>query len=137
MTDAAMSHSAERGPLLAVSGLFAVNGALVGGVGATLPAMRVRLGVDPAGLAVLLLSLAAAVVVSVQIEGRLADSHGARNPSLPASALLVAGVVSLAFAPTLPTAVVAAALAGLGNGAMDVWMNALVVRVEQAVAGRS
>lgn len=50
VTDAAMPQSDERGSLLTVAGLFAVNGALVGGVGATLPAMRVRLGVDPAGL---------------------------------------------------------------------------------------
>jgi MFS family permease len=132
MTDAAVPHKSERRSLLAVAGLFAVNGALVGGVGATLPAMRVRLGVDPAGLAVLPVSLAAAAVVSMQIGGRLADSRGARNVSLPASALRVAGVASLAFAPTLLAAAAAAALAGLGNGAMDVSMNALGVRVEQA-----
>ena len=117
---------------MAVAGLFAVNGALVGGIGATLPAMRLRLGVDVDGLAILLVSLAAAAVVSMQIGGRLADSRGARNVALPASALLIAGVVALAFAPTLPLAAAAAALAGLGNGAMDVSMNALGVRVEQA-----
>ena len=132
MTDAASVHDAQRGSLLAVAGLFGVNGALVGGIGATLPAIRVRLGVDPAGLAVLLVSLAAAAVVSMQIGGRLADRRGARNVVLPASALLVAGVASLAFAPTLPMAAAATALAGLGNGAMDVSMNALGVRVEQA-----
>ena len=68
----------------------------------------------------------------MQIGGRLADSRGARNVALPASVLLVAWVASLAFAPTLPTALAAAALTGLGNGAMDVSMNALGVRVEQA-----
>ena len=132
MTGAANAHDAERMSVLAVAGLFAVNGALVGGVGATLPAMRVRLGVDPGGLAVVLVSLAAAAVVSMQIGGRLADSRGARNVVLPASALLVGGVVFLAFAPTLPVAAAAAALAGLGNGAMDVSMNALGVGVEEA-----
>jgi MFS family permease len=96
--------------------------------------MRQRLGVDAGGLAVLLVSLAAAAVVSMQIGGRLADSRGARNVALPASALLIAGVASLAFAPTLPIAAAAAALAGLGNGAMDVSMNALGVRIEQARA---
>ena len=119
-------------PLLAVAGLFAVNGALVGGIGATLPAMRLRLGVDVGGLAVLLVSLAAAAVVSMQIGGRLTDSRGARNVALSASALLIAGVAALAFAPNLPLAASCAVLAGLGNGAMDVSMNALGVRVEQA-----
>jgi MFS family permease len=119
-------------PLLAVAALFAVNGALVGGIGATLPAMRLRLGVDVGGLAVLLVALASAAVVSMQVGGRLADSRGPRNVVLPASALLIAGVAALAFAPTLPLAAAAAVLVGLGNGAMDVSMNALGVRVEQA-----
>jgi len=132
VSEAAIVHEADRGSLLAAAGLFAVNGALVGGIGATLPAMRLRLGVDAGGLAVLLVSLAAAAVVSMQIGGRLADTRGARNVVLPACALLIAGVASLAFAPTLPMAAAAAALAGLGNGAMDVSMNALGVRVEQA-----
>jgi len=132
VSEAAIVHEADRGSLLAAAGLFAVNGALVGGIGATLPAMRLRLGVDAGGLAVLLVSLAAAAVVSMQIGGRQADTRGARNVVLPACALLIAGVASLAFAPTLPMAAAAAALAGLGNGAMDVSMNALGVRVEQA-----
>jgi MFS family permease len=119
-------------PLLAVAGLFVVNGALIGGIGGTLPAMRQRLGVDTAGLAMLLVSLAAAALVSMQIGGRLADSRGPRSVVFPASALLIAGVAALAFAPTLPLAAAAAALAGMGNGAMDVSMNALGVRVEQA-----
>jgi len=117
--------------LLAVAGLFAVNGLLIGGIGGTLPAMRQRLDVDAGGLAVLLVSLSVAAVVSMQIGGRLADSRGARNVAMPACALLIAGVGSLAFAPTLPLAAAAMALAGLGNGAMDVSMNALGVRVEQ------
>ena len=38
----------------------------------------------------------------------------------------------LALAPTYPVAILAAALFGLGNGAMDVAMNALGVQVEAA-----
>src|SRR5450631_1407271 len=71
---------------------------LIGGIGATLPAMRLRLGVGAGGLAVLMVCLAAAALVSMQIGGRLADSRGARNVALPACALLIAGVMSLAFA---------------------------------------
>lgn len=82
--------------LLAVAGLFAVNGLLIGGIGGTLPAMRQRLDVDAGGLAVLLVSLSVAAVVSMQIGGRLADSRGARNVAMPACALLIAGVGSLA-----------------------------------------
>lgn len=127
-----MPDLAGAKPLVAVAGLFAVNGTLVGGFGATLPALRERLGVDAGGLAVVLVSLAAAALVSMQVGGRLADSRGARSVVLPASALLIAGIAALAFARSLPFAAAAAALAGLGNGAMDVSMNALGVRVEQA-----
>ena len=122
----------STGSLRAVAALFAVNGALIGGIGGTLPALRLRLGVDAGGLAVLLVSLAAAAVVSMQIGGRLADHRGAGIVVFPAGGLLIAGVASLAFAPTLSLAAAAAALAGLGNGAMDVSMNALGVQVEQA-----
>ena len=132
MTEAAIVHDARS--LVAVAGLFAVNGALIGGFGATLPAMRQRLGVDAGGLAVLLVSLAAAAVVSMQIGGRLADSRGARNVALPASALLIAGSHPWHSPRPCRSAAAAAALAGLGNGAMDVSMNALGVRVEQARA---
>jgi MFS family permease len=134
MRDPVGAELAGTKSLLSVAGLFAVNGALVGGIGASLPAMRERLGVDTGGLAVLLVSLAAAALVSMQIGGRLADSRGARSVVLPASALQIAGCAALAFAPTLPLAAAAIALAGLGNGAMDVSMNALGVRVEQARA---
>jgi MFS family permease len=123
-----------RGPgsLLAVAGLFFVNGLLIGGIGGTLPAMRERLGVDTGGLAVLLVSLTVAAVMSMQIAGRLTDSQGARRVALPACLLLILGVGLLAFAPTLPLAATAMAVAGLGNGAMDVSMNAAGVRVEAA-----
>ena len=134
MRDPVGAELAGTKSLLSVAGLFAVNGALVGGIGASLPAMRERLGVDTGGLAVLLVSLAAAALLSMQIGGRLADSRGARSVVLPASALQIAGCAALAFAPTLPLAAAAIALAGLGNGAMDVSMNALGVRVEQARA---
>jgi MFS family permease len=113
-----------------VAGLFVVNGLLIGGIGGTLPAMRDRLSVGTGGLAVLLVSLTVTALGSMQIGGRLADSHGAGRVALPACALLTVGVGLLAFAPTLPLAAAAMALAGLGNGAMDVSMNALGVRVE-------
>ena len=57
MTEAAIVPQGDRGSVLAVAGLFAVNGALVRGIGAALPAMRARLGVDAGVLAVLLVSL--------------------------------------------------------------------------------
>ena len=78
MTEAPIAHDADATvagnlagtkSLAAVAALFAVNGTLVGGFGATLPALRERLGVDAGVLAVVLVSMAAAALVSMQIGG--------------------------------------------------------------------
>ncbi|WP_432937898.1 MFS transporter [Kribbella sp. CA-253562] len=116
----------------AVFVLFGVNGALIGGVGGTLPAMRDRLGVSASGLSLLLFCLAVSAVLSMQIGGRLADRIGARPVALVTLGLLTAGVGTLAVTSSLAWAVVGMVLAGLGNGAMDVAMNSLGVEIEQA-----
>ena len=128
-TSAAMS---ARTAAVAVALLFATNGMLIGGVGGTLPAMRERLDVSASGLSLLLFCLAASAVVSMQIGGRLADKIGARPVALFTLSLLALGVGLLAITSSLPWAIVAMVLAGLGNGAMDVAMNSLGVQVEQA-----
>jgi MFS family permease len=125
-------HMGSRTAAGAVFLLFGVNGALIGGVGGTLPAMRDRLGVSASGLSLLLFCLALSAVVSMQIGGRLADRIGARPVALVTLCLLTAGVGTLALTDSLPWAIVGMVLAGLGNGAMDVAMNSLGVEVEQS-----
>jgi len=68
----------------------------------------------------------------MQVGGRLADAIGARTVSLVGMPLLVAAAATIALAPTFGVAVVGLVLLGLGNGAMDVGMNALGVQVEAA-----
>lgn len=125
-------HMGSRTAAGAVFLLFGVNGALIGGVGGTLPAMRDRLGVSASGLSLLLFCLAVSAVVSMQIGGRLADRIGARPVALVTLCLLTAGVGTLALTHSLPWAIVGMVLAGLGNGAMDVAMNSLGVEIEQS-----
>ncbi|WBQ08020.1 MFS transporter [Kribbella sp. CA-293567] len=112
--------------------LFVTNGMLIGGIGGTLPALRERLDIDASGLSLLLFCLAFSAVVSMQVGGRLADRIGARPVALCTLTLLALGVGTLAFTTSLPGAIIAMVLAGLGNGAMDVAMNSLGVEVEQA-----
>lgn len=123
---------ASRPAAVAVAALFAANGMLVGGIGGTLPAMGQRLDIDAGGLSVLLLCLAGAAVLSMQIGGRLADAIGARTVALVVTPLMVVGVLLLSIAQSFPIAIAAMVLAGLGNGSMDVSMNALGVQVEKA-----
>jgi MFS family permease len=115
-----------------VVALFAINGLQIGGIGGTLAAMRERLDIGAGGLSALLLCFAAPAVLSMQLGGRLSDSLGARRVALASTPTLIAGIALLAVAPSLPWAIVAMAIGGIGNGAMDVSMNAIGVQVEQA-----
>jgi hypothetical protein len=55
----------RRSAAVAVTTLFALNGALIGGMVGTLPAMRDRLGVEASGISVLLFCLAGSAVISM------------------------------------------------------------------------
>ena len=116
----------------AVIVMFAVNGMLLGGYGGSLPSLRERLDLDATQIAIMLFCGGVAGIVSMQIGGRLADSIGARRVIFAGLPVLIAASLVLAFAPSYPVAILAAALFGLGNGAMDVAMNALGVQVEAA-----
>jgi MFS family permease len=117
---------------VAVTLMFVVNGAVIGGFGASLPSLRDKLGLDATQIAIMLFFAGAAAIGSMQIGGRLADSIGAREVSLAALPLLIAGMITIGLAQVYPVAIVGTVLIGLGNGAMDVAMNAMGVQVEAA-----
>ncbi|MGI8457005.1 MAG: MFS transporter [Propionibacteriaceae bacterium] len=117
---------------IAVTTLFAVNGMLLGGYGGVLPSLRLRLDLDATQIAIALFAGGLAGIGSMQVGGRLADSLGAKRVALCALPILIAAVLVIAAAPTFPVLVLGAMLIGLGNGAMDVAMNALGVQVEAA-----
>jgi MFS family permease len=105
--------------------LFAVNGMLLGGYGGSLPSLRDRLGLSATQIAVMLFLGGIAGI---------ADGIGARKVTLCALPIVIAGALTIGFAPVFWVAVLGAALIGLGNGAMDVSMNAIGVQVESARA---
>ncbi len=118
--------------VVAVALLFAANGLIIGGFGGVLPSIRERLEIDATLVAVLLFTAGAAGIAAMQVSGRLCDAIGARQVSLAGLPILVAAAVAYALAETFPMAVVAAILLGLGNGTIDVAMNAVGVQVESA-----
>ena len=69
----------SRGAVVAVGAVFAINGLAIGGWAGVLPALRSRLGIDAGTLAVLLLVVGVAAVVSMQVGGRMADRVGGRR----------------------------------------------------------
>jgi MFS family permease len=123
---------ATRTAVIAVTTLFAVNGLLLGGYGGALPSLRAKLNLSYTEVAIMLFCAGAAAILAMQIGGRLADAFGARKISLGALPVIVIAALVFGLAPSFPLALVGAALIGLGNGAMDVAMNALGVQVEAA-----
>jgi MFS family permease len=118
--------------VVAVALLFAVNGLVLGGYGGALPSIRERIGLSATQIAVLLFCAGLTGIASMQVGGRLSDSLGARKVALASLPLMVVAAVTFGFATTYPVAVLGALVLGLGNGAMDVAMNALGVQVEAA-----
>ena len=117
---------------IAVTLMFVVNGAVIGGFGGSLPSLRDKLGLDATQIAIMLFCGGAAAILAMQIGGRLADAIGAREITLAALPFLIAGMITIGLAPVFGVAIVGAILIGLGNGAMDVAMNAIGVQVEAA-----
>jgi MFS family permease len=117
---------------VAVTLLFVVNGTVIGGFGGSLPSLRDKLGLDATQIAIMLFCGGAAAILSMQIGGRVADAIGAREVSLAAVPLLIVGLITIGLAPVYPIAILGGIVIGLGNGAMDVAMNAIGVQVEAA-----
>lgn len=134
MASAATDHLRQQRSVVATRLVFWINGLMIGGYGATLPSIRERLGVAPAAITALLLATGMAALVAIQFSGRLSDKVGARRVTLAGFSLLIAAVGGFAVASSLTTAVAAALVLGLGNGLMDVAMNALAVQLESARA---
>lgn len=123
---------ASRRSATAVTLHFAVNGLLIGGFGGALPSIRERVGMEASQIALMLFLTGVAAIFSMQVAGRLADAIGARRVLLAALPILIASVLVIAVAGRYEVVVLGAMLLGLGNGAMDVSMNALAVQVEAA-----
>jgi MFS family permease len=117
---------------IAVTLMFVINGTVIGGYGGLLPSLRDKLGIGATQIAIMLFCGGIAAIAAMQIGGRLADALGAREITLAALPLLIAGMITIGLAPAFPIAVVGSLLIGLGNGAMDVAMNAIGVQVEAA-----
>lgn len=117
----------------AVVNLFAYNGLVIGVWAASLAALKDRLGLDAGGVAILLVITGVAAIAAMQVGGRLTDSIGARRVAVACVPLLIVGLVLAGFAVDFPMLIAAGVLLGLGNGGIDVSMNAIGVQVE---AGR-
>lgn len=121
-----------RAAVASTAAMFGANGLLVGAYAASLPTLRERLDLDAIQLPLLLLTVGVFGIGGMQVAGRSVDHRGARQIVLIGLPVMIVGVALLAIAPGFGAALGAGVLIGLGNGSVDVAMNAFAVRVEQA-----
>jgi MFS family permease len=114
----------------AIFAFFALNGFVIGMWLVHIPAVEHRTGISHTTLGLLLLLLGGGAFAGMQVAGRLTDHFGAHrvvpvSATLCSLALILPGVAT--SAPALGAALVTL---GLGNGTLDVSMNAHAVEVE-------
>ncbi|TDD73394.1 MFS transporter [Actinomadura darangshiensis] len=110
---------------------FALNGFLMGMWIVHIPEIEHRTGIDHAVLGRLLLLLGAGAVAGMRIAGPLTDRAGARTVVPLGAALCSAALVLPGTAANAWTLGAALTVLGIGNGVLDVAMNAHAVQVER------
>jgi len=121
-----------RAARVATFAFFGLNGFVIGMWVVHIPVVEQRAGVDHATFGLLLLLLGGGAFVGMQVAGPLTDRFGPHRV-VPLSAVLCTTALILPGLATNGVALGAALLAlGLGNGCLDVSMNAHAVEVEHA-----
>ncbi|HJX86304.1 MAG TPA: MFS transporter, partial [Gemmatimonadales bacterium] len=125
-----MDRSLRTGRL-ATFAYFVLNGFLLGMWIVHIPAVEDRTGISHAVLGWLLLLLGAGAFGGMQLVGRLTDRFGARTVVPLSAALCSVALVLPGLAVNAWTLGLALLVFGLGNGCLDVSMNAHAVQVER------
>ena len=98
-------------------------------LGAVLPSVITRFGIDKADAGALLLLMSFGILVGSLVFGPSVDRYGYKGMLLAAAALIVVGLEGIAFAPSLAWLRAAVALIGLGGGIINGATNALVADI--------
>jgi MFS family permease len=115
----------------AVSILFMVNGIAFASWAARIPTVRERLALRDRALGLALLGTAIGALLAFRAAGPLIARFGSHRVTRASALLLCATLPLPALAPTYAALVAALVLLGVGNGLMDVAMNAQAVEVEK------
>jgi MFS family permease len=129
MTSTTTSLSRAR---WAISTVFLLNGAGIGLWAAHVPVVQARLGIDTATLSMVLLTIAAGALLAMPMMGGFTARWGTRRMTLVSGFLFAAMLGILMGLDDLALLFAVAFLFGVGNGALDVAMNANASEVETA-----
>ncbi len=111
---------------------FVLAGLLCGSMTVRIPALSDKLGLSEASIGVTLLVWGLGALVTMQSMRGVMTRFGSRSILRVGAPLCAVTLALLAFAPTFPLLLVAAALFGMAFGAVDVAMNAQGSTVERA-----
>ncbi|MBE1587253.1 MFS transporter [Nonomuraea angiospora] len=111
---------------------FVLGGLMVGTMTVRIPALTDKLGLSEATVGAVLLVWGLGALVTMQSMRRIMARAGSRAVLRIGGPLTALGLVAVAFAPNLPSLMVAVAFFGMAFGTVDVAMNAQGSTVEQA-----
>ncbi|OLR93809.1 MFS transporter [Actinokineospora bangkokensis] len=121
-----------RAARVATWGYFGLNGFVLGMWVVHIPVIEHDTGISHATLGALLLVLGGSAFVGMQATGALTDRFGHRVVVPAAATLISLAIIGPGLARGPWTLAAALVVLGLGNGALDVAMNAHAVDVERA-----
>ena len=111
--------------------LFTVFGVIMGSWAGRIPAMAERIHVSHAALSMVLLCGGLGAVLSYPISSRMMRSLGARTTMLASGMALLAVLVAIGAAPTVPLLMVAVLSLGITASTFDVAVNSAATRREK------
>jgi MFS family permease len=127
-------------PVHGVALLFLANGLAHPSLWPRLPEIADAVGATPATFGLALLGTGVGGIVGSVLAPRLARIAGVPRAAVVSAAVLMVGVTTVGFAPTVPALFAAFALLGLTDGVADISQNALMFDVqrlgERSVASR-
>lgn len=115
---------------------FVLAGLMCGTFTVRIPALTDKLGISESSVGVALLAWGLGALLTMQLMRRVMARVGSRGVLRAGAPLCAASLLFVAFAPSFPVLVAAAAAFGMAFGAVDVAMNAQGSAVERAY-GRS
>lgn len=104
-------------------------------LGAVLPSIIERFGIDRAEAGALFLLMTLGILAGSLVFGPMVDTYGYKGILLVATALIVIGLEGIAFAPSMGWLRAAIVIIGLGGGVINGGTNALVADISSGERG--
>jgi predicted MFS family arabinose efflux permease len=117
---------------LATTGLFVVNGAIIGAWVAQIPWIQERFGLSSMQIGLIILCMSLAVIVAVPVAGQAVARRGSGPVAVAGGVACIVAVTAPVLAPHPLATAAALVVLGGASAAMDVAMNSHGVHIETA-----